>query len=89
MTNILEKQEELLNLRTRLNDIISTGEAEKRELTDVETNEMAELRTQIDTLEAEINAIEEENRNIEKENNKEVKKEIRKMNLIKLINTVV
>ena len=89
MTNILEKQEELLNLRTRLSDIISTGEAEKRELTDVETNEMAELRTQIDTLEAEINAIEEENRNIEKENNKEVKKEIRKMNLIKLINTVV
>lgn len=89
MTNILEKQEELLNLKTRMNEIISTGEAEARELVEAETNEIAEIRTKIDTLEADIAAIEEENRNIEKVNNKEIKKEIRKMNLINLINKVV
>lgn len=87
--NILEKQEELLNLKKRMNEIISTGEAEARELVEVETNEINEIKTQIDALEAEINTMEEENRNIEKENNKESKKEIRKMNLISLINTVV
>lgn len=86
--NILEKQEELLNLKQRMNEIISTGEAEARELLEAETNEIAEIRTKIDALEAEINTMEEENRNIEKENNKETK-EVRKMNLINLINTVV
>ena len=86
--NILEKQEELLNLKQRMNEIISTGEAEARELLEAETNEIAEIRGKIDALEAEINTIEEENRNIEKVNNKETK-EVRKMNLIKLINTVV
>ena len=87
--NILEKQEEVLNLKQRMNEIISNGEAEKRELIEAETNEIAEIRTKIDALESEINSIEEENRNIEKENNKEIKKEIRNMSLIKLINAVV
>lgn len=87
--NILEKQEEVLNLKQRMNEIISNGEAEKRELIEAETNEIAEIRTKIDALESEINSIEEENRNIEKENNKEIKKEVRTMKLINLINAVV
>jgi HK97 family phage major capsid protein len=87
--NILEKKEELLNLKQRMNDIIANGQAEARELVEAETNELAEIRTKIDALEAEIKTIEEENRNIEIKNNKEIKKETRKMNLINLINAVV
>ena len=49
--NILEKMEEVLNLKQRMNEIISNGEAEKRELIEAETNEIAEIRTKIDALE--------------------------------------
>lgn len=88
--NILEKMEEVLNLKQRMNEIISNGEAEKRELIEAETNEIAEIRTKIDTLEAEIKAIEEENRNIEKKNKITEKKENRTtMSLINMINTVL
>lgn len=88
--NILEKQEQVLDLKARMNEIISTGEKEARELNDTEKNELAEIRSQIDTLEAEIKAIEDENRKIEKENKITEKKENRTtMSLIKMINTVL
>lgn len=87
--NILEIQEEVLNLKQRMNEIISTGEAEARELVEAEINEIAEIRTKIDALEAEIKNIDEENRQIEKENNIETKKEVKSMKLIEMINTIL
>lgn len=87
--NILELQEQVLDLKTRMNEIVTNGEKEARELNDTEKNELAEIRSQIDTLEAEIKAIEEENRKIEKNNKIIEKKEIRTMSLLKMINAVV
>ena len=63
----LERKEKLINLREELQNIISTGEAEKRELAENENTRLAEIRAEIDTLEAEIK--EEENRNKEIKNN--------------------
>lgn len=87
--NILEIQEKVLDLKKRMSEIISTGEQEARELNDNETTELNEIRNQIDAYENDIKAKEEENRNIEKQNNKEIKKEIRKMKLISMINSVL
>lgn len=86
--NILELKEKSLELRNQLSAIISTGEAEKRELNEEETNTMAELRSQIDEINSQIEEIEKENRTIEIKNNK-IEKEIRTMSLIKMINAVV
>lgn len=86
--NILEIQEEVLELKQRMNEIISNGENETRELNEDETNELAEIRTKIDTLEEEIKTKEEENRQITKNENKE-NKEVRTMNLINMINAVL
>lgn len=86
--NILELKEKSLELRNQLSAIISTGEAEKRELNEEETNTMAELRCQIDEINSQIEEIEKENRTIEIKNNK-IEKEIRTMSLIKMINSVV
>lgn len=87
--NILELQEQVLDLKSRMNEIITLGESEARELKEDEINEIADIRSQIDTLEAEIKAIEEENRKIEKNNKIIEKKEIRTMSLLKMINAVV
>lgn len=86
--NILEIQEQVLELKHRMNEIISNGENETRELNEDETNELAEIRTKIDTLEEEIKTKEEENRQITKVENKE-NKEVRTMNLINMINAVL
>lgn len=86
--NILEIQEQVLELKQRMNEIISNGENETRELNEDETNELAEIRTKIDTLEEEIKTKEEENRQITKNENKE-NKEVRTMNLINMINAVL
>lgn len=84
MTN-LERQERLINLREELQTIISTGEAEQRELAENENTRLAEIRSEIDALEAEIK--EEENRNKEIKNNSKTEtktmKEVRLYNLIK------
>lgn len=88
MKNILELQEESLELRTRLAEIIANGQKEERELNEDEANSMAEIRKAIDEINAQIEAIEAENRNIEIKNNTE-NKEIRTMSLVKLINTVI
>ena len=88
MKNILELQEQSLELRNKLAELIANGQKEERELNEEETNTMAELRKSIDEINAQIEAIEKENRTIEKENNTE-KKEIRTMSLVKMINAVV
>ena len=88
MTDI-EIREKLINLKDELEQVIATGEAEKRELTDEETSKMAELRSQIDEAENELKAIEEENRQIAKNNNNKTKEtrnmEIRLSDMVKSI----
>ena len=65
----LEIRENLINLRARLNEIISNGESEKRELNADETNEIAELKTKIDDAESQLETIENENRELKNKNN--------------------
>ena len=86
--NILEFQEQALELRNQLAELIANGQKEERELNEDETSQMAELRSQIDDINAQIAAIEAENRTIEIKNNK-VEKENRNMSLFKMINAVV
>ena len=88
---ILEFKEQSLNYRNQLAELIATGEKEERELNETEVNTMAELRKNIDEINAQIEALEEENRKLTKteiKNNK-IEKEIRTMSLIKMINAVV
>lgn len=84
MTN-LERKEQVLNLRDELNTIITAGEAEKRELNENENSRLAEIRTQIDTLEAEIAEEERKAKEINNTNktNNNMAKEVRLYNLIK------
>lgn len=78
--NAIEIREKIINLKDELEQVISTGEAEERQLTDEETSRMAEIRTQIEGLENELTAIEQENKRIAKTNNNK-SKETRKMEL--------
>lgn len=84
----LEIRERLINLKDELEQVIATGEAEKRELTEDETNKMAELRNQIDEAENELKAIEQENRKIAKNSNNNKVKETRTMKDVKLFNLI-
>lgn len=86
--NINEKKEKLINLREELQGIISAGEKEVRELSEDENSRMAEIRSEIDTLEAEIETEEKENRQLNKQktNNKmERTNEIRLFDLVKAV----
>ncbi len=85
---IIEKREQIINLKDELQGIINAGEQEVRELNDTETSRIAEIRSQIDTLETEITNEEAENREMVETNNKEVKKENRNMAKFNLFNTV-
>lgn len=78
--NQIEIREKLINLKDELEQVISTGEAEERQLTDEETSRMAEIRSEIDGLENELKAIEQENKRIAKTKNNQIK-ETRKMEL--------
>ena len=83
---ILEKREKVLNLKNELQTIISNGEAEQRELAENETSRMAEIRGEIDELEAEIKAEEAENRQLNNKDNKTNKKmEVRLYDLIRKV----
>ena len=85
---INEKKEKVVNLREELQGIISAGEQEVRELDEQENSRMAEIRNEIDTLEAEITAEEKENRKINNENktNKQMEnKEIRLFDLVRAV----
>ena len=75
---MIELREKLINLKDELNGILENGKAEERELNEGETSRMAEIRTEIENVEAEISRLEEENRNLVKNNNKE-NKQVRKM----------
>lgn len=86
----LELQERALNLKDELNAIITNGESEQRELNEDETNRMAEIRNEIDEVEAQITAIDEENRKItETNNNKNKTKNKMEIRLFDLIKGVV
>ena len=87
--NTLELKESLINLRARISEIISTGEAEKRELTTDENTELVELKAKVDEIENDIKTNEEENRKLQKDNNTNTKKENRNMSLITMINNVL
>ena len=86
--NTLELKESLINLRARISEIISTGEAEKRELTTDENTELVELKAKVDEIENDIKTNEEENKKLQKDNNINTKKENRNMSLITMINNV-
>lgn len=85
----LELREKILNLQTTLENVIANGEAEQRELTEEESNQMVDLRSQIDEAKAELAKVEEENRRIAEQNNhkeitrKNTMKEVRLFDLIK------
>jgi len=85
----LEIREKILDLQTTLENVIANGEAEQRELTEEESNQMVDLRSQIDAAKAELAKVEEENRKLaEQKNHKEITKkntmkEIRLFDLIK------
>ena len=94
MANILELQEQRQLLKDTLSEMISNGEAEKRELNSEETAKMAQIKEQIAELDEQVRAIEKENEKLSQmeERNKIIEnKEIRtnKMKLINLINDVV
>lgn len=79
-----------MNLKDELNEIISNGEAEARELNEGETSRMAEIRTQIEEAESQLKAIEEENRKLaETNNNKKIKTRKMETRLFDLIKAVV
>ena len=71
---LIELREKLINLKDELNTIITTGESEKRELNEDENSKMAEIRTEIENVEAEISRLEEENRNLVNNNKRTNKK---------------
>ena len=85
----LEIREKILDLQTTLENVIANGEAEQRELTEEESNQMVDLRSQIDEAKAELAKVEEENRKLaEQKNHKEITKkntmkEIRLFDLVK------
>ena len=67
--NILELQEQSLELRNQLAELIANGQKEERELNEEETSRMAEIRNAIDEINTQIADIEAENRTIEINNN--------------------
>lgn len=85
---ILELKEKDLNLRSQLSEIIANGETEKRELSEDETNQIANLRAEIDANTAEINKIEEENRKLNETNNNNKTNKTMEIRLIDLINGI-
>ena len=92
MRSEIEVREAILNLSTELEGIITTGESEQRELSENETNRMAEIRTEMENLENELKAIEEENRKIAetaKTNNNKEKTERKMVRLFDLVKEVV
>ena len=85
---VLELQEQRLNLQTELTNIIN--ESETRSLEEAETSKLAEIRSQIDSIDAQIEEINKANENIAKQerNNINTNKSENTMSLLKMINTV-
>lgn len=87
---LIELQEKVLNLRGELQDLVSNGEKEQRELNENENTRMAEIVNEIKETEAEIASVEEENRKL-KENNKNqtTTKKMKEVRLFDLVKGVV
>lgn len=85
MRSELEIREDILNLKTELENIISNGESEQRELNENETNRMVEIRSQMDAFENELKEVIKYNTKIieTKSNLKMEKKNISLFGLIK------
>ena len=86
--NILEIQEQNLNLRAELTEILTKGETEKRELNEDENSRLAEIRSQIDANDAEIEKIQNENRKLNENNNNKENKTMKEIRLFDLVNAV-
>ena len=84
---LLEKREKVLQLQEELQNTISNGETEKRELNEQETGRLAEIRSEIDTLNQEIADEEKENRELKENNTNKTnnKMEVRLYDLIKKV----
>lgn len=83
---ITEIKEDILNLRSELQNLISNGEQEQRELNEGETSRMAEIAKDIQEKEKQLEELENENRKLnEKNKNQKTNKqmEIRLFDLIK------
>lgn len=83
---ITEIKEDILNLRAELQNLISNGEQEQRELNEGETSRMAEIAIDIQEKEKQLKELEDENRKLnEKNKNQKTNKkmEIRLFDLIK------
>lgn len=83
---ITEIKEDILNLRAELQNLISNGEQEQRELNEGETSRMAEIAKDIQEKEKQLEELENENRKLnEKNKNQKTNKqmEIRLFDLIK------
>jgi HK97 family phage major capsid protein len=86
MRSELEIREDILNLKNELENIISNGEAEARELADTETSRMSEIRSQIEAFENELNEVLENNKKIiETKSQKKMEKQVRLFDMIKEI----
>ena len=61
---ITEIKEDILNLRAELQNLISNGEQEQRELNEGETSRMAEIAIDIQEKEKQLKELEDENRKL-------------------------
>jgi len=87
--NILEMKEKVLNLRDELQNIISNGEKEVRELNETENNRLAEIRAEIDTLENDIKEEERKNTEIKENNSNKTNKKMKEIRLFDMVKGVV
>ena len=78
--NILELQEQRLNLQQELTNIVN--QAETRSLEENENARLAEIRSQIDSIDEQIAEIEKENKQIELNNQNNKKEKKMKMRII-------
>ena len=85
---VIEMREKVLGLQDELQNIINAGETEKRELNEQENGRLAEIRTEIDNLNAEITKAEEENRKIQENNQNKTNKTMKEVRLYDLIKKV-
>lgn len=90
---VLELQEQRLALQEELTTLLSNGEAEARELNETEASRMAEIRSQIDSIDTQIEDINKQNetlakqeRNIKKEN---IQNKMANTKLVDLIKGIV
>lgn len=85
---VIEMREKVLGLQDELQNTINAGETEKRELNEQENSRLAEIRSEIDNLNAEIAKAEEENRKIQENNQNKTNKTMKEVRLYDLVKKV-